>query len=120
MFSCDPTAITYPGNLQDILERYPQAQIEDNAELEIALATPAMDKRIDMLQRCAEQHAEGDAMPEMLFRLAEAYHEVDDLTGAMRTYTQLCKDYPQSIWCKPAQERMRVLPADAVNPPPAD
>ncbi|MHC4091257.1 MAG: tetratricopeptide repeat protein, partial [Planctomycetota bacterium] len=57
-----------------------------------------------------ERHRRGDALSEALFRLGEAYREKQDSAEARRYYEQVLHDHPESIWRRPAEERLRVLP----------
>lgn len=106
----DPWTEHYRDNLRALMTRYPGAQIADNAELELALATPEVDQRIELLKTCAERHPRGDALPEALYRLGEAYREKGDSAEARRCYDRVLQEHSDSIWRRPAERRLRVLP----------
>jgi TolA-binding protein len=110
MLRCDPKSEHYRDNLRKLTKRYPAAQITDNAELEIALATPGLAERIAQLQRCVGEHPNGDAVTEGLYRLGEAYGEIQESARAREYYEQVIRDHPDSIWRQPAEENLRVLP----------
>jgi tetratricopeptide (TPR) repeat protein len=105
-----PRAVHYRDNLRRLADRYPAAQIADNVELEIALATPQLDERIALLQACLEHHPAGDARPEALFKLGGALCEAAQPAEARQHYERILQDYPDSIWRQQAEERLRVLP----------
>lgn len=106
----DPRSEHYRDNLRGLIERYPAAQIIDNAELEIALATPDSAERIGLLERCVQDHPNGDAVVEALHRLGEAYGARQDSTRARGYYERVMREHPDSIWRHTAEESLRVLP----------
>ena len=106
----DPRTEHYGENLKRLIDTYKLAQIEDNVELELALATPEVDERIELLKTCAERHTRGDALPEALYRLGEAYREKGDSAEARPYYDRVLQEHPDSIWRGPAEQRLRVLP----------
>ena len=109
----DPRTVHHRQNLRDLLERYPSAQIEDNVELELALASLEVDGRLALLRACAEDHPRGDALPEVLFRLGEAHGEKGDSGTARQYYERVLQEHPRTMWRRSAEEKLRVLPAAA-------
>ena len=79
--------------------------------LEQAIAHPDILERIAILEEASTLHPNGDALPEAWFRLAEAYREVEDIDQARAYYSKLLRTFPDSIWRRPAEDRIAVLPA---------
>ncbi|HUU81879.1 MAG TPA: tetratricopeptide repeat protein [Phycisphaerae bacterium] len=104
-----PKTPHYCENLRGLLDRYPTAQIADNIELEIALATPDIQEKIALLEACVERYPQGDALPEILYRLGDALCEADRPVEARQYYERVLHDYPDSIWRHQAEGRLRVL-----------
>jgi tetratricopeptide (TPR) repeat protein len=113
----DPRDEHYRENLRALVERYPRAQISDNATLEIALAAPTVADRVALLESFAEEFPSGDAVPEALFRLGEACRELGEVRKARECYEGVIREGPESIWRRPAEEALHVLPP---SPGPVD
>ena len=111
LFHLDPKDDRYRENLTSLLDQYPQAQISDNLELEIALATPNPTERIALMEACVQAHQQGDALPEALYRLGEAYSQADRPEDARTAYNRILTDHAESVWHSQAEERLRFLPS---------
>ncbi len=112
----DPRSSFYADNLREMIERYPRAQITDNARLELALAAPSVRERVAALEQCAADFPDGDAAAEIGFRLGETFRESQVFVRAREAYERVVRDHPDSVWARLAREHLRVLPT---TPPPA-
>jgi len=92
----------YLENLQALKQAYPNCQIEDNIDLEIAKVTPDARGRAAMLTKLLERFPERDAVPEALYQLGCAYRELGDGSKAQEQFARLKRDYPRSIWAQQA------------------
>ena len=90
----------YRENLRRLIARYPAAQITDNVELEIALATPELEERLALLEACIEHYPKGDALPEAVFKLGDALNETQKPAEARKQYERILRDFPDSIWAQ--------------------
>ena len=95
----------------------PRAQITDNVRLKAALATAELPERIGLLEGCVRDHPTGDAVPEALFRLAEAHRELQNSARARDYYQRVLQEHPGSVWHRLAEDHLRVL---SPTPTPAD
>ena len=102
LLDLDPRHERYVEHLEAIKAKYPNCQIEDNIELEIANATTSMTARIDRLEVLLRQFPSGDAAPEALLRLGMAYQTGEDAARSDDAFARLTRDWPDSIWTRQA------------------
>lgn len=120
LLDLDPRHPAYVSNLEALKQRYPHCQIEDNIDLEIALAA---DRRtggptdsspgpstIELLEACVRRFPDRDAAPEALFRLGAAYRESGDFEHSEDVFERLTARYPDSIWTRQAERYPNRLP----------
>lgn len=100
MLDLVPRHSRYVENLQKIKKRYPNCLVADNIDLESAKVTSDSALRIQRLKQCLDQYANGDAAPETLFHLANAYRQSDNLVAAEKVLARLLSQYPDSFWTR--------------------
>ena len=110
--SLDPRSESYIANLQALIEAYPNCQLMDNFELEIARATSSLSLRIERLQACLLRYPSRDAVPEALFRLGLAYRDAGRATESHNALQELISEHPASIWSKHARRFGHRTPYD--------
>ena len=98
----DPRHERYVENLEALKTQYPNCQIEDNIELEIAKATPDLAQRVARLRTCLDRFPDRDAAPEALFRLGIARRANDRLNESEDAFMRLVREHPRSIWTRQA------------------
>ncbi len=94
----DPRHDRYEENLRRLRARYPNCQIEDNIDLEIAKGTAPLELRIERLEACLKRFPDRDAAMEGLLRLGLAYQANGEPDKAEEMFEQLIQRYPASIW----------------------
>ena len=99
----DPRSESYIANLQALIEAYPNAQLLDNLELDIARATSSLSLRIERLEACLLRYPRRDAVPEALFRLGLAYRDAGRATDSHNAFLKLVSEHPDSIWSEHAR-----------------
>ena len=99
----DPRSESYIANVQALIEAYPNSQLMDNFELEIAKATSSLSLRIERLQACLVRYPHRDAVREALFRLALALRDEGRATESHNAFLKLVREHPASIWSKHAR-----------------
>ncbi|MGD2108679.1 MAG: tetratricopeptide repeat protein, partial [Phycisphaerae bacterium] len=92
----------YLHDLENLLATYPNCQIEDNIDLEIAIATEQIERRTQRLERVLERFPDRDAVPEALYRLAVAYKAAGQPDDSAETFARLLHAFPDSIWSRQA------------------
>jgi hypothetical protein len=102
LLDLDPRHERYVEHLEAIKAKYPNCQIEDNIELEIANAATSMTARIDRLEALLRQFPRGDAAAEALLRLGMAYQISEDAARSDDAFARLARDWPDSIWSRQA------------------
>lgn len=110
LLQLDPRHAQYVTNLEALLQRYPDCQLADNIELEIAKAAPDLQTRFASFQACVDHHPTGDALPEALFRLGVAWQELERPREARGAFQRVLSEFGDSIWAAPAAARLRLLP----------
>ena len=108
----DPRHGRYIENLQMLKERYPNCQIEDNIDLEIAKATSSPTLKTERLEACLKRFPHRDAAPETLFRLGAVYRASGQPGESEAAFGRLFREYAGSIWTKQAA---RYAPRRAAN-----
>ena len=111
----DPRHEHYIENLQELGRQYPNCQIADNINLEIAKATPLhvtgrntggavlpRRSKIVLLDACLKRFPNGDAVPEALFRLGVACKADGRLVKSEEVFARLLDEYPDSVWSRQA------------------
>jgi hypothetical protein len=106
----DPRQAGYAESLRALKMRYPDAQLLDNFELEIAKSEPDVQRRIEKLEACVDSPHARDALPEALFRLGEACQEAGRPAEARAAFQRIVTELEESIWARRAGERLRRLP----------
>ena len=98
----DPRHERYIDNLKTLKGQYPDSQIEDNIDLEIAKATASLGLRIERLETCLNDFPNRDAVPENLFRLGVAYKSNAESEKSRAIFARLFHEHPDSIWTEQA------------------
>jgi hypothetical protein len=98
LLDLDPRAERYAEKLQRLKDAYPNCQIEDNIDLEIAKTTEPLTDQIAALRRCLEIFPDRDAVPEALFRLGVAYKVAGQTRNSETTFIRLFNECPDSVW----------------------
>jgi hypothetical protein len=94
----------YDANLRRLKRRYPDCQIEDNIDLELAKLAATLTTRIARLREVVLHFAGRDAVPEAMLRLGMAYRDHDQADEADEAFAGLMKRYPRSIWAVQAAQ----------------
>ena len=102
LLDLDPRHERYVEQLEAIKTNYPNCQIEDNIDLEIAKATPSLTARIERLEALLQKFPRGDAAAEALLRLGMAYQTGEDASRSDEAFARLTRDWPDSIWTRQA------------------
>jgi hypothetical protein len=97
-------------NLRLLAQRYPDCLLADNIQLEIAKTESDLVKRIALLEDCVNRSRPGDALPEALFRLGEAYQQTERPADARAALERILAEYPDSIWKHQAERKIPKLP----------
>ncbi len=111
----DPRHAAYADNLKRIKRQFPDCQIMDNIDLEIAKATPSRftdhstrrtiaprPTRVELLEACVAKYPHRDALPEALYRLGAAYKADGELAKSEQAFARLMEKHPDSIWAEQA------------------
>jgi len=102
LMDLDPRDNRYIDNLERLKAAFPNCQIEDNIDLEIAKAMPATSLKIKRLEKCLSRFPSRDAVPESLFRLGVTYREDQQLDKSEEAFSRLVVEHPDSIWTQQA------------------
>ncbi len=92
----------YTENLRELKRRYPNCQILDNIDLEIAKAADDLTVKIERLEALLAAYPQRDAVPEALFRLGVAYKSDGKTAESEEAFDRLAGDHPNSIWATQA------------------
>ncbi len=103
-------AYNYSKNLRLLLQRYPDCLLADNIQLEIAKREDDLVKRTALLEDCVNRRHPGDALPEALFRLGEAYQQAERPGDARQAFQRILTEFPDSIWKHQAELKIPKLP----------
>lgn len=98
LMDLDPRHERYIENLSMLKSQYPNCQIEDNIDLEIAKATSSPSLRIERLEACAKKFPRRDALPEVLLRLGVAYKANGQSQAGDEVFMRLLRKHPDSVW----------------------
>ncbi len=104
MLDLDPRHGSYVRRLERLSRAYPNAQVGDNLELEIAKATSDPAVRISRLEKMLSRPSLGDATAEALLRLSLTYREIGQARKSEEVASQLVAGYPESIWARQAEK----------------
>lgn len=102
LLELEPRHERYVQNLQALKAEYPNCQIEDNIDLEIARASTPIALKIERLESCLKRFPEGDAVPEALFRLGVAYKADGRIRAGNAAFARLFDQHPGSVWVQQA------------------
>lgn len=124
LMDLDPRHERYIENLKTLKRQYPDCQIEDNIDLEIAKATASVGLRIERLETCLNDFPNRDTVPETLFRLGVAYKSNAQSEKSQAVFARLFREYPHSIWTEQAtryapRRTIRIGRARPLRPKPA-
>jgi hypothetical protein len=109
----DPHRVTYPQQLLRLTQRYKDALLYDNLLVAYAAARQTPEQQERILERLVAQLPEGDARPEVLFRLAN--HELRGAPGEETARKQrglerlrfVAQQYADSYWGQEAAELLK-------------
>jgi len=123
LLDLDPRYERYEENLRQLNDWYPDCQIEDNIDLELAKAADAVTTRIARLEEIVARFPGRDAVPEAMLRLAMAYRDNNQPVLSDQTFTDLMTRHPRTIWAKEAarlapQRAWTKLSGAVAGPPP--
>jgi hypothetical protein len=111
----DPHRPRYHEELLDLAARFPDGLLYDNLLAARAAAIDDPEQRARKLRACAERFAAGDALPEVLVRLADletqalgARSETLRLAGVARL-REVAERFGDSCWGEVARQRLRRL-----------
>ena len=102
----DPRHDRYVDHLRSIKRQYPKCQIEDNIDLELAIAAPSEEAKIHGLEALLERFHDRDAAPEALLRLGIAYRAAGRAREGDEAFAQLIRRFPESIWARQANDHV--------------
>ncbi|MCH7596601.1 MAG: tetratricopeptide repeat protein [Planctomycetes bacterium] len=102
----DPRHDRYVDHLRSIKRQYPKCQIEDNIDLELAIAAPSEAAKIHGLEALLERFHDRDAAPEALLRLGIAYRAAGRARKGDEAFAQLIRRFPESIWARQANDHV--------------
>ena len=102
LMDLDPRHERYIDNLQALKAGYPNCQLEDNLDLEIAKATSSLTLKIERLDECLRRFPRRDAAPESLYRLGVACKASGQSSRSPEIFARLAITYPNSIWTQQA------------------
>ncbi len=103
LMDLDPRHERYADHLRTLLARYPHCQIEDNILVELGKAAASSDERIARFEECLRRFSERDAVPEAMFRLADAYRSAGRSDAAAPLLNDLVAGFPDSVWARQVQ-----------------
>jgi TolA-binding protein len=106
--NCDARHAKYSQNLASILQRFPNCAIEDNIELQRALARPHAEDRVLELKKLRTRFPDGDTSAELLFRLGAALTAAGERDEARKRFKELINGHPGSRFVTHARHAMLV------------
>jgi outer membrane protein assembly factor BamD (BamD/ComL family) len=101
----------YVPNLQRIINRFPKAQIVDNLVVRWANSLPSRVRRIESLKQCLADYSKGDAVPECMYWLGEAFREDSQSEEARLQFQALIDRFPTEPWADNARRQLANLSA---------
>ena len=104
-----PQSEGFISNLTLLKAAYPDCQLEENIDLEIAKATSSLTLKIERLEACLQRFPRRDAVPEALFRLGMAYKAAGESAKSQSMLARLVGAYPDSVWARPALHHAAAL-----------
>ncbi|GJM25263.1 MAG: hypothetical protein DHS20C16_16780 [Phycisphaerae bacterium] len=107
LLKADPDHVLYKHNLAAILDAYPSALVEDNVKVLLAMQEDSLEVRARLLEDVIEEHPEGDAVSQALYRLAMAWVELGDPQKGRIHCERIVSEFPDSIWANSAREFLR-------------
>ncbi len=111
LLECDPRSPYFAANLRRLIDAYPRALLRDNLELMLAMQDEDLDSRIAALERVLQRFADGDALPEVLFRLGAGYLDVGSTARGRELLQRLVTEFPNNPFTPLAVNRLRDVPA---------
>lgn len=105
----------YSDRLLELAERYAGGLLHDNLLTQWAIAQRDAPRRHALLSACAARFPDGDALPEILFALADleiqilAEHEPARRAAGIERLKSVAEVYGSTFWGRAAVERLRVL-----------
>lgn len=118
LLQLDPRDENYQDNLLRIIaeDGYKYCLLADNVCLQASILETNPQERIRRLEYCLEQYRNGDARPETLYRLAEAYQEAERPTKARELLEAMLQSYPDDpFWSEAARNRLQAIEPAAVE-----
>ncbi|NOX58189.1 MAG: tetratricopeptide repeat protein [Planctomycetes bacterium] len=116
LLKMDPQHIRHASNLAKLQESYPNALVADNVAFLLAMEEDDPEKRIESLESILQHHPNGDAIPQVYYRLAMAWTELGAVQKGREQYEKLVSEFPDSQWAQAAIEFLRqpvTIEADA-------
>ncbi|MCP4593722.1 MAG: tetratricopeptide repeat protein [bacterium] len=120
----DPRDPHYRDNLSALRERYPNCQLADNIEVELARTLSDPRPRLAALEACISKYTRGgetargfrDAVPEGLYRLGETHFVLGQPEEARQALERVVSEFSDSIWRERAEHRLVMLGPVAPSP----
>ncbi len=98
----DPRSEAYVARLEGLKVAYPNSQLQDNFDLEIAKSASSVGQKIILLDALLARFPDRDAAPEAMLRLILAYEDRGDTRHGSMLLERIAQDYPNSIWARQA------------------
>ncbi len=103
LLDLDPRHDRYVDNLEALLARYPNCQLEDNIDLEIAKGASSLPERITRIEQCLARYPDRDMVSEALFRLGLALKYDNQPEKGEEAFRRLVREFPDSVWRRQAE-----------------
>ncbi len=105
----DPRDVNRKNDLASLLAKFPRCQLQDNIELEMALAVVDPEQRSKLLENLVTTNPTADALPEAVFQLGQTYFEMKAYPGARSAFERVLNEFPNSLWAKSAEAELRKI-----------
>lgn len=108
LLDLDPRSDYYVEQLSRLKARYPNCQIEDNIDLEIARTAVAAADRIALYQSLLDRFPDRDSAAEAILRLGFELEMEGHREGSLTAFARLERQFPHSFWCAVAAQTSRL------------
>ncbi len=107
MLKLDPEHVLFKANLDALLDAYPNALLEDNVKLQLAMLNEDPNQRAMQLEALLEDYPDGDAVSQAIYRLALTWAELGDIQKGRSYCERILSEFPDSLWAGSAREFLR-------------